>query len=111
MYLEDEKITPCIDATLACYRACRGMGSMRRDSLDGTLAEVLSACAKTCQEMADRLIVGTSPLSDQLLNCAIVSDRCADACEETGSMEECAMVCRWCAGACRELGEREAKSN
>ena len=22
MYLEDERLTPCIDATLACYRSC-----------------------------------------------------------------------------------------
>ena len=109
MYLEDEKVSPCIDATLACYRACRGMVSPRPDRLDGGFAEILSECAKTCQEMADQLIVGTSHLSDQLMNCAIVSDRCADACEETGSMQECAIVCRWCAGACRELGEREGK--
>lgn len=111
MYLEDHRVTPCIDATLACYRACLGMVSTREHGLDGPLAEFLRQCAVTCREMADQLIVGRSHLTVELLNCATVSDHCADACEKTGGMQECAAVCRWCAAACRKLSELEAKSD
>ena len=111
MYREDQRVTPSIDATLACYRACLGMVSMHGDGLNGPLAEVLRECAQTCREMAHRLIVGTSHPTVELRNCAVVSDRCADACEKTDGMQECAAVCRWCAAACRKLSELEAKSD
>lgn len=111
MYLEDERVTPCIDATLACYRACLGMVSLHGAGLNGPVAELLRHCAVTCREMADQLIAGGRQPDAELMNCADVSDGCADACEKTDGMEECAAVCRWCSAACRKLSEVEAKSD
>ena len=108
MYQEDESVSPCIDATLACYRACRGLGSTLPDIADESVAGLLAECSETCRLLADQLIVGGGGHTDELLNCATVCDRCAEACETAGSFEECAVVCRWCADACRDLAEREA---
>lgn len=105
MYLEDETVTPCIDATLGCYRACLGLVSTRRLSLDNAFADSLFSCAETCQSMADQLIRGSGETTNALLKCAKVTDQCAADCETRGGMEECAAVCRWCAAACRELSE------
>jgi len=110
MYLEDQRVTPCIDATLACYRACLGMVSTYGVGINEPVAELLRQCATTCRDVADQLIVASSHATVELTNCAVVSDRCAEACEKADGLEECAAVCRWCATACRELSELVSKS-
>lgn len=102
MYLEDESIAPCIDATLACYRACLGMAKSGLEDASPHL-ELLTECAAVSREAAHQLIGGSDHVSPILLQCAEISDRCGEACEQIDGMEECGAVCRWCAISCREL--------
>lgn len=103
MYLEDESTAPCIDATLACYRACLGMAKSGFEGVSGTHLELLADCAAVSREAAHQLIGGSAGAPAILLQCAEVSDRCGEACEQIDGMEECGAVCRWCAISCRDL--------
>jgi hypothetical protein len=102
MYLEDEKTTPVIDATLACYRACLGMAKSGSDGASGAHLDLLTECAAVSREAAHQLIAG-SVGATTLLQSAEVSDRCGEACEQIDGMEECGAVCRWCASSCRNF--------
>ena len=102
MYLEDEKTTPCIDATLACYRACFGMAKSGFQGGSAAHLELLTECAGVSREAAHQLIGGSADAS-LLSQCAEVSDRCGRTCEQIDGMEECGAVCRWCAITCRDL--------
>ena len=103
MYLENETTAPAIDATLACYRACLGMAKSGLEDASGSLLELLTECAVVSREAAHQLIGGSAGVSPILLQCAEVSDRCAEECEQIDGMEECGAVCRWCAISCRDL--------
>lgn len=103
MYLEDEKTAPVIDATLACYRACHGMANSGLDDVSGAHLELLTQCAGISKEAAHQLIGASVDVSPILLQCAELSDRCGEACEQIDGMEECGVVCRWCAISCRDL--------
>jgi hypothetical protein len=102
MYLENESVTPVIDATLACYRACLGMAKSGREVPPAHL-ELLTECAGVGREAAHQLIGAVPDASLIVLQCADISDRCAEACERLDGMEECGAVCRWCAAACRDF--------
>lgn len=103
MYLEDEKTAPVIDATLACYRACHGMANSGLEDVSGAHLELLTQCAGISKEAAHQLIGASVDVSPILLQCAELSDRCGEACEQIDGMEECGAVCRWCATSCRDL--------
>jgi hypothetical protein len=102
MYLEDERQTPCIDATLACYRSCFSVAKAGLETSRDRVG-LLKECGDVCREAAHQLIAGSGEFSQTLSKCAEVCDRCAAACEQVDGMEECGAVCRWCADACRDL--------
>ncbi len=108
MKLYEEPMQACIDACLACYRACLQAQMTHCLTVGGAHVEpahfrLMTACAEMCRASAHILMTGSALHTHSCRACAAICEACADDCARLDGMEECVRACLACAERCREM--------
>ena len=104
----DRETKACIDACLACHRACEEHAlahclPMGGDHVAPEHFGLMLNCADVCRTSAHFMMASSEFAQDLCELCAEICDACAQSCEELGDMKECVAACRACAEACRVM--------
>lgn len=104
----DARMQECIDACLACYRACLSAATGHCLEAGGAHTEkahftLMLGCAEICRTSAHFMIMGSDLHRETCRACAEICSRCADDCERIGGMDDCVRACRACAESCRRM--------
>ena len=108
MKLYEEPMQACIDACLACYRACLQAQMTHCLTVGGAHVEpahfrLMTACAEMCRASAHILMTVSARQTHSCRAGAAIRETCADDCARLDGMEECVRACLACAERCREM--------
>jgi hypothetical protein len=108
----DHDLKVCIENCQSCHAACLSTAAYCLER-GGRHAEpdhlrLLLDCADICATSANFMLRGSDFHSLTCGVCAVVCERCAEACARMSGdaqMRACAETCRRCAKSCREMSQ------
>ena len=108
MHHNDPAKQACIDACLACYKACTQTAFHHCLEVGGQHVApahftLMAACAEICRTDAHFMLIGSTHHKHVCRECAEICEQCASDCERLGDMQDCVDACRACAESCRTM--------